>query len=169
VRLRYKKTMRLGKLPAKLDVFGRVLPILGWLHSYESGWLRTDILAGLTLWGILVPEAIAYAVMARAPPQAGLYTLLGSLIVYAIFGTTRQAVSAPTSGSSIMMAAVVTPFLVTNSQELGELIVYPYALRTRKSAGLMTRKLSVTESQKTAQFFGTSTRRKCRTDRQKSL
>ena len=47
--------------------------------------------------------------------------------------------------------------------------LYPYALRTRKSAGLMTRKLSVTESQKTAQFFGTSTRRKCRTDRQKSL
>ncbi len=51
----------------------------------------------------------------------------------------------------------------------GEGYLYPYALRTRKSAGLMTRKLSVTESQKTAQFFGTSTRRKCRTDRQKSL
>jgi hypothetical protein len=49
------------------------------------------------------------------------------------------------------------------------LILYPYALRTRKSAGLMTRKLSVTESQKTAQFFGTSSRRKCRTDRQNSL
>ena len=48
-------------------------------------------------------------------------------------------------------------------------LVYPYALRTRKSAGLMTRKLSVTESQKTAQFFGTSSRRKCRTDRQNSL
>ena len=47
--------------------------------------------------------------------------------------------------------------------------VYPYALRTRKSAGLMTRKLSVTESQKTAQFFGTSSRRKCRTERQNSL
>src|SRR5262245_59486649 len=50
-----------------------------------------------------------------------------------------------------------------------EYLVYTYALRTRKSAGLMTRKLSVTESQKTAQFFGTSSRRKCRTDRQKSL
>ena len=47
--------------------------------------------------------------------------------------------------------------------------LYPYALRTRKSAGLITRKLSVTESQKTAQFFGTSSRRKCRTDWQKSL
>ena len=115
--------MRSGKLPVKLGVVGQVLPILGWLPTYESAWLRADILAGLTLWGILVPEAIAYAVMARAPPQAGLYTLLGSLIVYAILGTTRQAVSAPTSGSSIMMAAVVTPFLVTNAQELGELIV----------------------------------------------
>ncbi len=52
---------------------------------------------------------------------------------------------------------------------LGYFQLYPYALRTRKSAGLMTRKLSVTESQKTAQFFGTSVRRKCRTDRQKSL
>src|SRR5215468_9623995 len=88
-----------------------------------STWLRADILAGLTLWGILVPEAIAYAVMARAPPQAGLYTLLASLLVYAVLGTTRQAVSASTSGSSIMMAAVVAPFLVTNPNELGELLV----------------------------------------------
>ena len=47
--------------------------------------------------------------------------------------------------------------------------VYLYALRTRKSAGLMMRKLSVTESQRIAQFFGTSSRRKCRTARQKSL
>src|SRR6516165_5210397 len=107
----------------KPGAVAQVLPIVGWLRTYETAWLRTDILAGLTLWGILVPEAIAYAVMARAPPQAGLYTLLGSLIVYAILGTTRQAVSAPSSGSSIMMAAVVTPFLVTNSQELGELLI----------------------------------------------
>jgi SulP family sulfate permease len=112
-----------GKLPPKLGAFARVLPILGWLPTYESGWLRADILAGLTLWGILVPEAIAYAAMAGAPHQVGLYTLLGSLVVYAILGTTRQAVSAPTSGSSIMMAAAVTPFLVTNSEEFGELLV----------------------------------------------
>jgi SulP family sulfate permease len=86
-------------------------------------WLRADVIAGLTLWGILVPEAIAYAAMAGAPVQAGLYTLLGSLVVYAILGTTRQAVSAPTSGSSIMMAAVVAPFLITNPEELAELLV----------------------------------------------
>jgi len=112
-----------GKLPPKFDAFARVFPILGWLPSYEPGWVRADMIAGLTLWGILVPEAIAYAAMAGAPLEAGLYTLLGSLLVYAILGTTRQAVSAPTSGSSIMIAAVIAPFLVTDPKELAELLV----------------------------------------------
>ena len=112
-----------GKRPTKLDAFARVLPILGWLPTYEPKWLRVDAIAGLTLWGILVPEALAYAAMADAPLQAGLYALLGSLVVYAILGTTRQAVSAPTSGSSVMMAAVVTPFLVTVPKEFAELLV----------------------------------------------
>jgi len=112
-----------GNLPPKLDAFARVFPILGWLPRYEPEWVRADVIAGLTLWGILVPEAIAYAAMAGAPLEAGLYTLLGSLLVYAILGTTRQAVSAPTSGSSIMIAAVLAPFLVTNPKELAELLV----------------------------------------------
>jgi len=107
----------------KLNGFARVLPILRWLPSYDAGWLRADVIAGLTLWGILAPEGIAYASLAGAPVQAGLYTLLGSLVAYAILGTTRQAVSAPTSGSSIMMATVVAPFLVTDPGELAELLV----------------------------------------------
>jgi sulfate permease, SulP family len=107
----------------KMDGFVRVVPILGWLPHYEAGWFHADVIAGLTLWGILVPEGIAYAAMAGAPVQAGLHTLLGSLVVYAILGTTRQAVSAPTSGSSIMMATVVAPFLVTDAGELAELLV----------------------------------------------
>src|ERR1700758_3844603 len=107
----------------KLDRFARVLPILRWLPSYDAGWFRADVIAGLTLWGILVPEAIAYAGLAGAPVQAGLYTLLASLVAYAILGTTRQAVSAPTSGSSVMMATVVAPFLVTGPGELAELLV----------------------------------------------
>jgi sulfate permease, SulP family len=107
----------------KLDRVARVLPILRWLPSYEAGWFRADVIAGLTLWGILVPEGIAYAGLAGAPVQAGLYTLLASLVAYAILGTTRQAVSAPTSGSSIMMATVGAPFLVTDPGELAELLV----------------------------------------------
>jgi sulfate permease, SulP family len=112
-----------AQMPPKLDTFARVLPILGWLPDYKRDWFRADVIAGLTLWGILIPEAIAYAVMAGAPLEAGLYTLLGSLAVYAILGTTRQAVSAPTSGSSVMMAAVVAPFLVNSPKEYAELLV----------------------------------------------
>src|SRR6516165_6470793 len=107
----------------KLDRIARVLPILRWLPGYKRRWFRADLIAGLTLWGILVPEGIAYAGLAGAPVQAGLYTLLASLVAYAILGTTRQAVSAPTSGSSIMMATVVAPFLVTEPPELADLLV----------------------------------------------
>jgi SulP family sulfate permease len=111
------------KILLKMDGLARAIPILQWLPHYETAWFRADLIAGLTLWGILVPEGIAYAALAGAPVQAGLYTLLGSLVVYAILGTTRQAVSAPTSGSSIMMATVVAPFLVTSATELAELLV----------------------------------------------
>ena len=106
-----------------MDGLARAIPILRWLPHYQAGWFRADVIAGLTLWGILVPEGIAYAGLAGAPVQAGLYTLLASLVAYAILGTTRQAVSAPTSGSSIMMATVVAPFLVTGPSELAELLV----------------------------------------------
>ena len=56
-----------------------------------------------------MPEAIAHAIMAGAPLQAGLYTLLASLAVYVVLGPSRQLVSASTADSSIMMAAVVAP------------------------------------------------------------
>jgi MFS superfamily sulfate permease-like transporter len=107
----------------KLDGLAWAIPILRWLPHYQAGWFRADVIAGLTLWGILVPEGIAYAGLAGAPVQAGLYTLLASLVAYAILGTTRQAVSAPTSGSSIMMATVAAPFLVTGPSESAELLV----------------------------------------------
>jgi high affinity sulfate transporter 1 len=120
---RWKTCAMLQKRSAKSNALAQVFPILEWLPRYKPEWLRGDVIAGLTLWGILVPEAIAYAAMAGASLEAGLYTLLGSLAVYAILGTTRQAVSAPTSGSSIMIAAVLAPFLVTNTEELAKLLI----------------------------------------------
>src|SRR6516165_8937675 len=120
---RWKTCAMLQKRSAKSNALAQVFPILEWLPRYKPEWLRGDVIAGLTLWGILVPEAIAYAAMAGASLEAGLYTLLGSLAVYAILGTTRQAVSAPTSGSSIMIAAVLAPFLVTSTEELAKLLI----------------------------------------------
>jgi SulP family sulfate permease len=86
----------------------RYLPIAGWLPSYQRSWLASDVIAGFTIWGLLIPEMIAYASLAGLPPQAGLYTLLASLGLYAVFGTSRQLVVAGTSASAVLVYSTVT-------------------------------------------------------------
>jgi MFS superfamily sulfate permease-like transporter len=83
------------------------VPLLTWLPSYDRGWIRFDVIAGATIWGLLVPEMIAYAGLAGLPPQAGLYTLLVTLGAYAIFGTSRHVVAAGTSAAAVLVASGV--------------------------------------------------------------
>jgi len=72
-------------------------PILEWLPNYDKGWLRGDVIAALTLWALLVPEAMAYAGIAGMPPETGLYAAPLALIAYAIFGTSKQLDVGPSS------------------------------------------------------------------------
>jgi high affinity sulfate transporter 1 len=65
------------------------------------------VIAGATVWGLLVPEMIAYAGLAGLPPEAGLYTLLVTLAAYAIFGTSRHVVVAGTSAAAVLLASTV--------------------------------------------------------------
>ena len=83
------------------------MPLLVWLPSYDRRWIRYDVIAGATVWGLLVPEMIAYAGLAGLPPQAGLYTLLVTLAAYAIFGTSRHVVAAGTSAAAVLVASGV--------------------------------------------------------------
>jgi SulP family sulfate permease len=85
----------------------RHVPVLRWLPLYDPRFLRFDVVAGATLWGLLVPEMIAYAGLAGLPPQAGLYTLLVTLAAYAIFGTGRHVVVAGTSAAAVLLASGV--------------------------------------------------------------
>ena len=85
----------------------RFIPILSWLPSYDRSWLTVDIIAGLTLWGLVVPQAMAYAGIAGLPPQAGLYTLVASLLVYALMSTSRHLVVQATSATAALLASVV--------------------------------------------------------------
>jgi sulfate permease, SulP family len=85
----------------------RFVPILRWLPDYERGFLRFDLIAGATVWGLLVPESIAYAGLAGLQPQAGLYTLLVTLAAYAIFGTSRHLVAGATSAAAVLLASSV--------------------------------------------------------------
>ncbi len=86
----------------------RAVPITRWLPRYERSWLRFDVIAGATVWGLLIPEMIAYASLAGLPPAAGLYTLVASLGLYAVFGTSRQLVVAGTSASAVLVFSTVT-------------------------------------------------------------
>jgi len=85
----------------------RYVPALTWLPGYDRSYLRFDLIAGATVWGLLVPEMIAYAGLAGLPPQAGLYTLLAAPAAYALFGTSRQVVVAGTSASAVLVGSTV--------------------------------------------------------------
>src|ERR1700679_1379953 len=88
-----------------------------WLKSYQRSWLRGDLLAGLTLWAVLVPESLAYATLAGVSPVVGLYAAPGALILYAAFGSSRHLVTAPTSATAAFSAAAVAEIATHGSAE----------------------------------------------------
>src|SRR5512136_2479653 len=93
----------------------RFIPILAWLPRYDRTWLTIDVIAGLTLWGLVVPQAMAYAGIAGLPPQAGLYTLVVALLVYALLGTSRHLVVSATSSTAALLASSVAAALVASA------------------------------------------------------
>lgn len=105
---RYHRRVTTPQTAAKPSALHRFVPITGWLPRYDRSWLRFDVIAGATIWGLLIPEMIAYASLAGLPPEAGLYTLIASLALYAIFGTSRHLVVAGTSASAVLVFSTVT-------------------------------------------------------------
>jgi SulP family sulfate permease len=80
-----------------------------WLHGYHRSWLVPDILAGLIVWSVVVPQAVAYAQIAGLPPSAGLAAAPGALLAYALLGTSRSLVVSATTATSALSAAAVGP------------------------------------------------------------
>ncbi|MEA2078723.1 MAG: SulP family inorganic anion transporter, partial [Pseudomonadota bacterium] len=87
--------------------FKSFFPILGWLPKYQGSWLRFDLIAALTVWALVVPEAMAYAGIAGMPPEYGLYAAPLALIGYAIFGTSRHLNVGPSSTVAALSFGVV--------------------------------------------------------------
>lgn len=102
-----------ARVDATRGAIARYIPILGWIRSYQRNWFTADAIAGLTLWGLVVPEAMAYSGVAGLPPQAGLYTLVASFLVYALLGTSRHLSVGPTSASAALIASTVTTTMLT--------------------------------------------------------
>jgi SulP family sulfate permease len=93
------------------------IPLLEWLPNYNREWLRPDLIAALTVWALLVPEAMAYASLAGLPPEAGLYAAPLALLGYGIFGTSRQLVVGPSSTVAAMSLVIVGLFAIPGSAE----------------------------------------------------
>jgi high affinity sulfate transporter 1 len=88
----------------------RRLPLFPSLKGYRREWLRGDIVAGLTVWAVLVPEALAYATVAGVSPVVGLYAAPGALLFYAAFGSSRHLIVGPMSATAALSAATVSQF-----------------------------------------------------------
>lgn len=96
-------------MPAAVSGWKRYVPIAVWAPTYSRGQFRGDLVAGLTVWALVVPEAMAYASLAGMPAQTGLYTALLAPVLYAVFGSSRQLNVGPSSTVAVMSAAVVVP------------------------------------------------------------
>jgi high affinity sulfate transporter 1 len=89
----------------------RWLPGARLLASYQGSWLRRDIVTGLVLSTLLVPQGMAYAELAGLPVITGLYTTVACLIGYAVFGPSRILVLGPDSSLGPMIAATILPIV----------------------------------------------------------
>ena len=87
----------------------KYVPLIGWITSYQRAWLRDDLVSGVVVGAIMVPVAMAYAQMAGVPPQAGLYSAIIGMALYAVFATSHHLKITTSSTMAIMSIAVVAP------------------------------------------------------------
>jgi sulfate permease, SulP family len=87
----------------------KYVPLIGWITTYQRAWLRDDLVSGVVVGAIMVPVAMAYAQMAGVPPQAGLYSAIIGMALYAVFATSHHLKITTSSTMAIMSIAVVAP------------------------------------------------------------
>jgi sulfate permease, SulP family len=87
------------------------IPLPDWLIGYQKGWLRPDVIAGLTTAAVVIPKAMAYATIAGLPVQVGLYTAFLPMVIYAVLGTSR-----------VLSVSTTTTLAILAAAELGEVV-----------------------------------------------
>lgn len=94
----------------------KVIPILEWLPNYNKSLFKGDLVAGITVGIILIPQGIAYALIAGLPPIYGLYCALVPQAMYAIFGSSRQVAIGPVAMDSLIVATGVSTLALAGSE-----------------------------------------------------
>ena len=93
------------------------IPILNWLPDYKFEYLKDDFIAGVTVAVLLIPQGMAYALIAGLPPIYGLYAALTPQIIYAFLGTSRQLAVGPVAMDSLLVAAGLGALSIVDSNQ----------------------------------------------------
>jgi len=102
-------------------MFKKLLP--DWLQQYQSAWLAGDVIAGAIVTIMLIPQSLAYAMLAGLPPQAGLYASLLPIFAYALFGSSMTLAVGPVAVASLMTATALAPLAIVGSVDYAALAV----------------------------------------------
>lgn len=103
--------------PAPPTGLRRWVGVLQWAPAYERRNLRFDLVAGITVAAMLVPQAMAYALLAGLPPEVGLYASILPVALYALFGTSRQLAVGPVAIVSLLTASALLPYADEGTSE----------------------------------------------------
>lgn len=101
----------------KLTRLSRLLPFLSWFDRYDAGKFRLDLIGGLTVALVLVPQSMAYAQLAGLPAYFGLYAAFLPPMVAAMFGSSRQLATGPVAIVSLMTATALEPLATAGSEQ----------------------------------------------------
>jgi len=97
--------------------FARIMPIFHWLPNYDKSWLKGDLIAGLSVWALMVPTSLGYATISGVPVQYGLYAAAAGLIGFALFTTSKQVTQGPSSSTAAVLGAAVLAVASSGSDE----------------------------------------------------
>ena len=100
----------------------QLIPMVGWVRSYDRRWLRGDLIAGITVAALIVPKNLGYAAIAGIPVENGLYAAAAGAILYAVFGTSRQISTGPSSGLAAVAASAVVAAKITGIQDVASFV-----------------------------------------------
>ena len=106
-----------------------IISHIDWLQGYGSASLKADILAGLTVALVLIPQSMAYAELAGLPPYYGLYASFLPPMIAALFGSSRQLATGPVAVVSLLTATTLEPLATAGNQQyipVTQTIRYPY-------------------------------------------
>ncbi|SAM08448.1 hypothetical protein [Absidia glauca] len=112
------------------DYLVALLPIASWIRRYNLMWLMRDLIAGITVGIVVVPQSMAYAKIAMLPPQYGLYTAFVGLCVYCLFATSKDISIGPTAVMSLLVGQTITRVTSESTTITGPEIAVTFSLLT---------------------------------------